>query len=72
MHYLIICKSYDTWNNDVRDNNSSKTVTYVLCHILHNYFKVIRYDITGCGVFKAGIQNWKGFCIKINLPKGNY
>ena len=20
----------------------------------------------GCGVFKAGTQNWKGFCIKIN------
>ena len=26
----------------------------------------IYYGITGCGVFKAGIQNWKGFCIKIN------
>ena len=25
-----------------------------------------QYGITGCGVFKTGIQNWKGFCIKIN------
>jgi hypothetical protein len=25
----------------------------------------------GCGVFKRGIQNWKDFCIKINIPKGN-
>ena len=24
------------------------------------------YGITGCGIFKAGMQNWKGFCIKIN------
>ena len=25
----------------------------------------IDYGIIGCGVFKAGIQNWKDFCIKI-------
>ena len=25
--------------------------------------------ITGCWVFKAGIQNWKGFCIKINCSQ---
>ena len=30
------------------------------------------YGNTGCGVFKWGIQNWKDFCIKINIPKGNY
>ena len=28
-----------------------------------------QYGITGCGVFKAGIQNWKGFCIKINYSQ---
>ena len=28
-----------------------------------------QYGITGCGVFKAGIQNWKGFCIKINCSQ---
>ena len=28
-----------------------------------------RYGITGCGIFKAGIQNWKGFCIKINFSQ---
>ena len=27
------------------------------------------YGIAGCGVFKAGIQNWKGFCIKINCSQ---
>ena len=27
------------------------------------------YGITGCGVFKAGIQNWKGFYIKINCSQ---
>ena len=28
----------------------------------------------GCGVFKpgTGTQNQKDFCIKINIPKGNY
>ena len=24
------------------------------------------YGISGCGVFKAGIQNYKGFWLKIN------
>ena len=27
------------------------------------------YGITGCGVFKAGIKNWEGFCIKINCSQ---
>ena len=30
------------------------------------------YAISGYGVSRPGIQNKKGFCIKINLPKGNY
>ena len=30
------------------------------------------YGNTGCGVFKWGVQNWKGFCIRINILKGNY
>ena len=30
------------------------------------------YGSTGCRVFKQGIQNWKDFCLKINIPKGNY
>ena len=29
----------------------------------------LHYGITGCGVFKAGIQNWKGFWIKINCSQ---
>ena len=28
-----------------------------------------RYGITGCRVFEAEIQNWKGFCIKINCSQ---
>jgi hypothetical protein len=23
-------------------------------------------------VFKLGVQNWKDFCLKINISKGNY
>ena len=30
------------------------------------------YGNRGCGVFKGGVQNQKGFCIRINMPKGNY
>ena len=31
-----------------------------------------RYGNTGCGVFKRGLQNSKDFCLKINIPRGNY
>ena len=30
------------------------------------------YGSTGCRVFKRGVQNWKYFCLKINIHKGNY
>ena len=30
------------------------------------------YGNMGCGVFKRGVQNQKDFCIRINIPKGNY
>ena len=30
------------------------------------FFVCIQYGISGCGVFKAGIQNQKGFWLKIN------
>ena len=34
--------------------------------IFHTSFYITGYGITCCGIFKAGIQNWKGFSIKIN------
>ena len=47
-----------------------------------NLFKIIKnklkclvtasYGNTGCWVFMQGVQNWKYFCLKINIPKGNY
>ena len=30
------------------------------------------YGNTGCRVFKQGLQNWKDFCLKINIPRENY
>ena len=29
------------------------------------------YGNTGCRVFKQGVQNWKDFCLRINIPKEN-
>ena len=34
--------------------------------------KAIDYGNTGCGVFRQGVQNQKGFCLRINILKGNY
>ena len=36
---------------------------------LHLPHSPTQYGITGYGVFKTGIQNWKGFCIKINCSQ---
>ena len=30
------------------------------------------YGNTGCRVFKRGVQNQKGLCLRINILKGNY
>ena len=32
----------------------------------------VQYGNTGCRVFKRGTQNWKDFCLKINIQKRNY
>ena len=32
----------------------------------------IEYGITDYGVTSPGIQNYKDFCKKFNIPKGNY
>ena len=32
----------------------------------------VNYGSTGCRVFMWGVQNWKDFCLKINIPEGNY
>ena len=29
------------------------------------------YGNTGCRVFKQGVQNWKDFCLKVNIHKGH-
>ena len=31
-----------------------------------------RYGNTGCGVFKGGIKDLKGFWLKSNIPNRNY
>ena len=45
----------------------SKKNWYIFCAWLGGYF-----GNTGCQLFKRGIRNWKDFCLKINIPKGNY
>ena len=37
-----------------------------------NKWDYVHYGNRGCGIFKRGIQNQKGFCIRINIPKGNF
>ena len=35
-------------------------------------FRCLYHGNTGCRVFKRGVHNWEDFCLKINIPKGNY
>ena len=44
--------------------NNVNIIKTVCCPMIY-----YQYGITGCGVFKAGIQNWKGFCIRINCSQ---
>jgi len=41
------------------------TLKVTFWHILTN----CQYGNTGCRVFKRGVQNYKDFCIRINIPK---
>ena len=41
-------------------------------HFFCWFYDDLEYGITGYGVSRPGIQNKKGSCIKVNLPKGNY
>ena len=47
-----------------------------ICFQIKLFLKFIvvseQYGNTGCGVFKRGVQNWKDFCLRINILKGNY
>ena len=56
---------------NITRSNIKRAISYK-----HNlsYTKSItgRYGSTGCGVFKRGILKKKDFCMKINIPKGNY
>ena len=63
-HFIIIAR--DFYNISVSDDWN---VTQHLSHEKKLGFMLVDYGITGCGVFKAGIQNWKGFCIKINCSQ---
>ena len=44
----------------------SKEFQHMIANMYHDYGN------TGCGVFKRGIQNLKDFCLRINIPKGNF
>ena len=53
-------------------NSSSVTLKLLWAYKWHMYRKHMHNGNTGCRVFKRGIQNWKDFCLKINIPKGNF
>ena len=50
-----------------QQSSSSSSSTSTVGKFLSPY-----YGNTVCRVFKRGLQNWKDFCLKINIPKGNY
>ena len=54
-----------------RDNlkTNSKAIYYSLV-VNTPYSFIAHYGNTGCQVFKQCVQNWKDFCLKINIPKG--
>ena len=57
------CQHYDGFPQ-ARDLDVLITLNYSVYNKASSY-----YGITGCGVFKAGIHDWKVFCIKITVVK---
>ena len=43
-----------------------------LCKNAHSPIVDIKYGNTGCGVFLRGVENWKDFCLRINISKTIY
>ena len=54
-------KTFEPYSRGSNETNANALVYYI-----------ITYGNTGCWVFKQGVHNWKDFCLKINIPKGNY
>ena len=36
------------------------------------FFRLLIMEIRVCGVFKRRVQNWKGFCLRVIILKGQY
>ena len=54
-------KSSVTWYTDTQEKHQDVKTD-----------KLAEYGSTGCRICKRGVQNWKDFCLKINIPKRNY
>ena len=79
--YLKICKIL--MNLLLKPSQNKKGQTIFQLHRFFNPFSRLpavkkdskndaAYGNRGCGVFKGGIQNQKGFCLRIIIPKGNF
>ena len=64
-HALILCHKYH-----ICKFYHHVQILYDVSNSIHH--KTCDYGNMGCRVFKRGVQNWKDFCLKINVPKGNY
>jgi hypothetical protein len=60
------------WLGDKCFHSTSTELPLSFFPIFFSLFLSASYGISVYGVSRPGIQNKKGFCIKINLPKGNY
>ena len=53
-------------------SNTKQLLIYIVAKNRTKVTELPHYGNTGCWVYKQGVQNWKDFCPKINIPKGNY
>ena len=65
--YFVLRSSYKS-RRIIHDHGPSALCMYVIMPI----WKKVQYGNEGCGVFKRWVQNQKGFCLRINILKGNY
>ena len=69
--YKVISYSMEQFRKWHVLQNTSNKIHAILARDKSKHIHQLYKDY-GCGVFKRGVQNWKDFCLKINISKGNY
>ena len=71
--HVLVCTRPSLYHSNLKYFSKDVKLSKISCFNWNSYLVCLyKYGNMGCWVFKGRIQNWKDFCIKINILKGNY